>query len=355
MLEKLKKIAMKKLFGFVLLALLIISSSCDNEPIGESTVNTNDLIQTDSELYQSLEFIAEDEPENVAACLEFIYNFSIIVYDPNLEIIDYSVINSDQELIHFLISVEEGNSISLSYPITSILANGEEFIINNNDELQNNLKNCLEEETINYCNNLIEDCVWNITHIDGGNNDFEGGYFNVSSIGNAWLHFNDEVFLGTWISLYIEDELHLNINLNDENNVGESFNFDWKVTIPDAEHMNLINDEGDIFNLEKECFPICKQIVFEECEIELDSGIANFSLESYIDCFLPFTTIEDVSGYTFTFYETIEDATTGENPVDSQNYLNTENPQKIFVRMIENETGGILPILTIFLAAIICE
>ena len=346
---------MKKLFKIMMLMVLIITYSCDNEPVGETSVNIEDLIQADSELYKTLEFIAGEEPEDVGACLEFIYNFSIIVYDPNLEIIDFSVMHSDAELIIFLSTVDEENSISLSYPITSILADGEEFIINNNDELQNNLKTCLEDETINYCNNIIEDCVWNITYIDGSNNEFEGGYFNVSSIGNTWFHYNDEVFLGTWVSLYIEDELHLNINLNDETNVGESWNFDWKVTITDAEHMELVNDEGAVFNLEKECFSICKQIVFEECEIELDSDIANFNLESYIDCFLPFTTIEDVSDYTFTFHETLEDASNGENPIDSQNYSNTENPQEIFVRMIENETGGILPILSIFLAAVICE
>jgi hypothetical protein len=263
--------------------------------------------------------------------------------------------HNDPELILFLSNVEEGNSISLIYQITSILSTGEEFIITNNDELQNNLKTCLEDETINYCNNIIVDCVWNITHINGGNNEFEGGYFNVSSIGNAWLHYNDEVFLGTWVSFFIEDELHLNINLNDESNAGDSFNFDWKVTIIDPEHMELINDDGVVFLLEKECFPQCKQIVFEECELELDSGIASFNLESYIECFLPFTVIEDSSGYNFTFHETMEDAISGENPIDSQNYLNTENPQEIFVRMTEIESGGILPILTIFLAAVICE
>lgn len=339
----------------ILFIILFITLSCDNEPISEATVNANDLIQTDSELYQSLVFIAEEEPENVDACLEFIYNFSIIVYDPNLEIVDFSILNSDRELILFLSSVEEGNSISLSYPITSILANGEEFTITNNDELQNNLKNCFEDETIGNCNSLIEDCIWNITYTEGGNNDFEGGYFNVSSIGNAWFHYNDEVFLGTWVSLFIEDELHLNINLNDEGSVGEHFNFDWKVTIPDPEHMILVNDEGAIFNLEKECFSVCKQIVFEECEIELDSSIANFNLESYIECFLPFTAIDETSEYTFTFHDLMEDALSGENPIDSQNYLNTENPQEIFVRMIENETGGLMPILSIFLAAVICK
>lgn len=346
---------MKKVFKIIFLIVFTITFSCDNEPVGEATVSIDDVIQVDSDLYRSLEFIADEEPENVSACIDFVYNFTIIVYNPNLEIIDFSVIHNDEELIIFLSSVEDVNSISLSYPITSILANGEEFIINNNDELQNNLKSCLEDETINYCNRLIEDCVWNVTNIDGGNNEFEGAYFNVSPIGNVWFHYNEEVYLGTWISLFIEDELHLNINLNDDTNVGESWNFDWKVTIIDSEHMELVNDDGTNFNLEKECFPICKQVVFEECEIELESGIANFNLGSYIDCFLPFTVIEDASNYTFTFHETAEDATTGENPIDSQNYNNTENPQEIFVKMTEIESGGTLPILSIFLAATICE
>jgi len=346
---------MKKLFLLSSLTFIFVLFSCNNEPIGESTVNTEDLIQADSELYESLMFISGDEPDNVEACLEFIYNFSIIVYNPNLEIVDFSVIHSDEEFVLFLISVAEENSISLSYPITSVLANGEELIINNNDELQNNLKNCLEEETINYCNSILEDCIWNVTHIDGGNNEFEGGYFNVSPIGTVWFHFEEEVYLGTWISLFIEDELHLNINLNNTANVGESWNFDWKVTIPDEEHIELINDAGEIFNLEQECYSSCNQIVFEECETSLDSGIAQFNMSSYIACFLPFTTIEDSSNYTFTFHETLDEALSGENPIDAQNYSNTENPQEIFVRMIDNDSGGLLPILSIFLAAVICE
>ncbi len=346
---------MKRLIPLLSLVFIILLFSCDNESVGEAaSVNADDVIQVDSDLFRTLEFIADEEPDDVTACLEFIYNFSIIVYNPNLEIVDFSVVHSDEELIIFLSSVNEENSISLSYPITSILANGEEFIINNNDELQNNLKTCLEDETINYCNGILEDCVWNVAYLDGGVNEFEGSYFNVSSIGNTWFHYNEEVFLGTWVSLYIEDELHLNINLNDDTNVGESWNFDWKVTITDAEHMELVNDDGIIFLLEQECFSPCKQVVFEECEIELDSGTAQFNLDSYIECFLPFTVVEDTSDFTFTFHETLDDAISGENPVDSQNYTNTENPQEIFVRMIENETGGILPILSIFLAAVIC-
>jgi len=347
---------MKRIFPLISLAFIIILFSCDSESIGEAaSVSADDVIQVDSDLFRTLVAITEDEPESVTACIDFVYNFTVIVYDSNLEIVDFEIMHSDQEFIQFLIALQDENSISLSYPITSTLENGEQLIINNNEELQENLETCLEDETIRYCNALLEDCVWNVAHLEGGNNDFEDAYFEISPMGNIWFHYENELYLGTWISLYIEDELHLNINLINASEVGEAWNVDWKVTITDSEHMELISDDGTIFILEKECFSPCKQLVFEECEIELDSGIAQFNLDSYIECFLPFTVIEDITSYTFTFHETIDDALSGENPVDSENYTNIENPEEIFVRMIENDSGGILPILSIFLAAVLCS
>ena len=343
---------MKKIIKLVLLVLFIGITSCENEPVGASTISEGDLINVDSDLFRSLVAITDEEPENVTACINFIYNFTIIVYDSNLEIIDFQIMHSDHEFILFLSGIEEGNSISLSYPITSTLANEEELIINNNDELQNNLKTCLEEETTGYCNGILEDCIWNVAYLEGEENEYEGAYFEISPIGNIWFHFNEDVILGTWISLFIEDELHLNINLLDESEIGEDWNFDWKVTYLTPDEMELFNGES-YFKLVKECFSPCKQLVFEECEIEADSGVATFNLESYIDCFLPYTTIEDTSLYTITFYETYEDASEGISSINSTSYTNIENPQEIFVRFEDNLTGEAI-LLTIYIAAVSC-
>lgn len=344
---------MKKIFKLALLTLLISLSSCENEPVNTVSISADEVINVDSDLFRTLVAITDEEPNNVTACIDFVYNFTIIVYDANLEIVDFQIMHSDEEFIHFLIALNEENSISLSYPIKSTLANGEELIINNNDELQNNLKTCLEEETIGYCNAVLEDCVWKVAFLEGENNDYEGAYFEISPMGNIWFHYNEELYLGTWISLYIEDELHLNINLLDETQVGQDWNYDWKVTYLTLDEMELFNGDS-YFKIVKECFSPCKQLVFEECEIELDSGIATFNLESYIECFLPNTSIEDPSEYTITFYETWVDASEGENPIDSNSYQNTENPQEIFVRFEDNETGIVAEILTIYLAVVAC-
>ncbi|MCF6308777.1 MAG: hypothetical protein L3J09_12615 [Flavobacteriaceae bacterium] len=344
---------MKKNIKLLLLFCIINLTSCENEPVEIVNIKAEDVIEVNSELYNTIRFIADEEPSNTSACIEFVYNFTIIVYDSNLEIIDIEIMHSDQEFIILLDSIEEGDSISLSYPITSTLENGELLIINNNEELKENLDKCLKEETIGYCNAILEDCIWKVAYLEGGNNDYEDAYFEISPMGNIWFHYNEEVILGTWISLFIEDELHLNINLIDTEVVGANWNFNWKVTYLTPDEMELFNGES-YFKIVKECFSPCKQLVFEECEIEPDSGLAEFNLESYIECFLPFTTIKNVFEYTITFYETYEDASEGANSINSTSYNNTENPQEIFVRFENNQTGNTATILTIYIAAVSC-
>jgi len=348
-----QKNVMKKIFKLMLLVILISANSCENEPVEIAAISSEDVINIDSDLFRTLVAITEEEPDNVTACIDFVYNFTVIEYNSNLEIVNFSIMHSDQEFILFLIGVGEGNSISLSYPITSILSNGEELVINNNDELQENLKICLEEETIGYCNAILEDCVWKVAFLEGEDNNYEDAYFEISPMGNIWFHYNEELYLGTWISLFIEDELHLNINLLDASEVSEDWNFDWKVTYITPDEMELFNGEF-YFKIVKECFSPCKQLVFEECEIEADSGIAIFNLESYINCFLPYTLVEDPNDYTFTFYETYQNALDETNPINSTSYTNTQNPQEIFVRIIETDSGGILTILTIYIAVVSC-
>ncbi len=344
---------MKKSIQVFSLILILSFSSCTDEPIGEATILGNDLIEVDSELYRMLESIAEDEPLNVTACLDFIYSFTINIYDTNLELIGFEVIHNDREFVEFLGSVSDGNSIGLSYPITSILANGEQLVINNNEELQENLGFCLEEEVLGYCNGLLEDCVWKVAFSDGENNDFEGAYFEISPLGNVWFHYNEEIIFGIWITFIINDELHLNINLNNQDIAGERWNFDWKVTILNEFQIKLINNEVT-FLIEKECFSPCKQLVFEECELEPYGGIARFNLSSYINCFLSFTEIDDLTNISITFHETKEAAEKSIDPLNDTNFLNNTNPQVIYVRFEDNDTEVLVSILPIYIVAVFC-
>lgn len=327
--------------------------SCENEPVGIYTVSPDDVIEVNSDLYGTLQSIAQDEPLGVTACIEFVYNFTINVYNSDLEIIDFEIMYNDEDLILFLDSVEDGNSISLSYPIEGTLADGENLVINNNDDLKENLKACLKEETIFYCNGLLEECVWKVTYFESEIDTYEDSYFDVSSTGNAWLNWQDEVYQGTWINYYIEDQLHLNINLSGSSQVTTDWNDDWLVTILNESQIKITN-ENFAYILEKECFTPCKQLVFEECKLNEESETATFYLETYIECFISYSSIEDIADVNISFHLTNEDAINDTNPIETTEYINTENPQIIYVRFEDVLTEEYIDDLIIFLVAIDC-
>src|SRR5690606_37479481 len=97
--------------------------SCENEPIGKA--DPSKVIQVNSELYNLVLKAAGKDFENEITCIDFNYPFTLVIYDEQMEILDYQLVKSDIEFSEFLGNLAEGKSISLSYPITSVLENGE--------------------------------------------------------------------------------------------------------------------------------------------------------------------------------------------------------------------------------------
>ena len=344
---------MKNLAFLPLIFLLTFLTSCENEPI--SKADASKVIQVNSELYNLIERAAGKDFENDITCIDFNYSFTLVIYDENMDIFGYQIINSDIEFSNFLGSLEEGKSISLSYPITSILDNGQPYVINNNEELKVAIDKCSDADTILTCNNILTEtsCIWKVSHLDGPNSEYEGSYFEVSNFGNAGLYFQENAFGGTWITYFIENELHLNIFLTGDENVSEDWNFDWKVVSFDEAQMEITNGI-DTIRLTKDCYEPCRKFLFEECEIESGSQRAVFDLESYFECFFPFTGISDPSTVTWNYYETYEDMLAGTNPIANLMYENTVNPQIIYIRFDDINTGNPSAYVAIVLKAINC-
>ncbi len=344
---------MKNFFYLPLILLLTFFNSCENEPI--SKADPSKVIQVNSELYNLIERAAGKDFENEITCIDFNYPFTLVIYDENMDIFGYQPINSDIEFSEFLGTLEEGKSISLSYPITSVLENGQPYVINNNEELKEAIDSCLEADTIMTCNNILTQtsCIWKVSHLEGPNSEYDGSYFEVSNFGNAGLYFQEHSFGGTWVTYFIENELHLNIFILGDENVSDDWNFDWKV-ISFTETEMQIENGTDSFLLTKECHEPCKKFLFEECETELGSQMATFDLESYFECFFPFTGIPDPSTETWSYYETYEDMLAGVNPIVNLMYENSTNPQIIYVRFDDINTGNPLVYISIILKAIQC-
>ena len=342
-----------KNFQFWLLLLFPILLSCENEPIGKPDPAA--LVAVNSELFQLVQKAAGNDFENGITCIDFNYPFTIIIYNEELDEIGRQLISRDLEFSEFLGNLEAGKLISLSYPITSILDNGEPYEINNNQELKEAIDKCIAAETIASCINILTETsyIWQVNFRSGTNGQYEGSQFMVSNLGNAGLNFQNDAFFGAWTTYFIEDELHLNIFITGDEQVAEDWNFDWKVVRFNDTQM-LIDNGVDRFLLLKDCGEPCVKFIFEECELEPGSGKAIFDLDAYSECLFPLTNIDDPATATLSYYTTYEDLLAGTNPIVDLQYENVVNPQIIYVRFDDIETGEMLDNIPIILKAEIC-
>ncbi len=259
-------------------------------------------------------------------------------------------ISSDAEFSELLNGLDPTYSISVSLPILSTLTSGASVNISSYEELKEVIDNCLEEEFLTYCNGRLPNCIWEVSYPNLGVNEYESAYFEMNENGSVTFHHEGETFSGTWITLIIEDEVHLNINLDNNSFVAADWNFDWLITLTQEGHFQLDNG-NTTYILEQNCAEACTTLIFEECEITIDSGIADFDLDSYVDCIISFSNL-DSTIVSLTFHITQLDAETDVNAITGI-FNNTENPQTIFVR-IENTLLGEITYTSITLEVISC-
>ncbi len=343
---------MKNIFLLPLFILALFFTSCESDKM-ES--NAEDAVAVGSDLYNLLEKVASKDFETDITCIDFNYPFTLIVFNEENFILDYQLIENDEKFSRFLASLEIGKSISLSFPITSYLENGEPYLINNNEDLKAAIDSCVSIDQILYCNGLLTatDCIWKVEHLDGPNSQYNGSYFEPTPLGTMGFHYDNNTYAGTWTTYVVADSLRLNIYILDEGNIAETWNYDWKNTIIDENQMEIENGI-DHFLLTKECEEPCRKFVFEECETTPGSGVANFDLPSYEECFLPFTGIVDPTLVTISYYETSEDSQEGTNPIANFPYQNIINPQIIYIRFEDSTTEEPIFFMSILIKAIPC-
>ena len=340
---------MKKFIRILVILQLALFVSCTDEGIGGMDIN-EDVV--DEELFQLIERISSASDDSIE-CINFNYSFPLFIFDENLEYLDVILITDDIQFSNFLVNLPENYSISLSYPIAATLSNGDLIDINSNEELLLYIDACTDEEYQRRCNRALSSCVWDVSSLDGFPNDFEDDYFYLNSYGIIQFHSGNNIYFGTWTTFYIEDDLHLNIYINSDGEIANTWNYDWNVAVFEDNRIEL-ETAGNRTLIEKNCAIDCANESYEICEIEMDPGFAEFSFEDYSFC-IPIPTTHDlVSAVSFSFYETEEDAIAGVNAISSSEYTNTTNPQIIFVRIEYAESGELLGFWEISIEAIQC-
>lgn len=343
-------IHMKQLVKIFCLCLIVVLCSCESEPLGKMNINQQVL---DEDLYNLVLDVSDTEGENAISCIKFNYSFVIFVFDAEMEFTESVPIRSDLEFSTFLGNLDETYSISLNYPISGTLNNGELVEINTNEELKEAIDACRAEELKRKCNRTLVDCIWKVGVLEGQANEYEGAYYKLRYDGSIQFHYKNHIFFGTWITLFIGDELYLNIDLNDDDAIEDFWDLNWVVDLRSDDRIE-INDGNTQVLIEKDCSIPCVETGYRQCELEGNPGVAEFILEDYTPCIPVPYTHDKVSAVSVSFYETEEDALLGINPIDTNTYENTSNPQTIYVRMAYRESGELLHFAQILIEAVPC-
>jgi hypothetical protein len=344
---------MKKTLQLLAFMLILPFISCENEPMGEINYST-DFIFVDSELYDLIKRVTEPDSSEGISCIEFSYSFAIFVFDSNQVFLRVEGVNNNEEFVFLLENLEDGESISLNYPISGRTTNGDLIEINTNDELKEAIENCVRDEIINDCNGALceAQCAWVITEFS--NTYFEGAYINHNIDGAVNLYHASNVYFGTWITYFSGDQLYLNLQFIDDGDVAEAFNFEWELDYSSNEFMTLTAGEQTL-SIGIDCELPCFEEYYTQCEIEGNQGIANFSLQQFILCFGNNYRNSNNRPLEFTFYETADDAQSGDNQLSPTSYTNIENPQAIYFRAFEMETGDTTGFGSFNIKAIPCD
>jgi len=233
----------------VIISLLVIALifGCSNfddnwrETASIDTGTPGKIIEKSSELYNTLQKATTSkalEGGEVPPCVEFVYPLSLRVYDNNLNGIGSTNIHSDVEFSKVLENLPTGQSLSISYPIATTLEDGTEYTVNNNAELAIALNNCSREDIIRYYNDLFIpptqnpiNYFWRVKYSEAGDNTYFSGSFLVSPGGYLQFYYNHQKYDGTFFFLFVDDKLHININLEGDSEVVKYWNIDREVEV----------------------------------------------------------------------------------------------------------------------------
>lgn len=190
---------------------------------------------------------AENELDDDIECIDFKYPITASVFNENNEVINTININNDNDMYDFVDDLEDFTAVTINFPITVILADGSEVVINTIQELQREIEmaddTCDEDDDFDFddddCNNcttaeldsLFADCtVWRIEDLERNDTDLDAQYsnytFSFNSDGTLIATENGTVQNGTWSATGSGNSIDLNINIDGLTDLNGNWNLE---------------------------------------------------------------------------------------------------------------------------------
>ena len=210
----------------------------------------------------------DNEEDDDIECIDFKYPLAFSIFNPNIQVIDVVTIENDRELHHFIkrIRNEVGFLASLNFPVTLKLADGNEIVVNNNDELQRTMEeakdSCDEDDDNDYgdddftkedLDNYLLTCPWVIHEFQKNEDNIEQYLeyvmvFKDDNIVKVYTH-NGNILTGSWITRVTDKGALLKLEFD----TLTDFNLEWLVYDLEPGKIKLFQEGGQRIILNKNC------------------------------------------------------------------------------------------------------
>jgi len=262
----------------------VIESIFDDDENDEDTIEINFpvtiilsdytevIINNQDELENYIDDDCNDGIDDDIECLDFQYPITITTFNIVTEqFIDIVIIN-DEEMHDFIEDLDDDVTATIDFPITIILFDGTEVIINNLEQLENEIENtkddCDEDDDNDFddddntdvseqeFSDLLVSCPWKVDELEINEQDlenFKNYVFTFNSNGTVVAELNSNNSSGTW-SVSTDSGLRLNLTMNSLT----EFNNNWRLHKIETEDdgkdkVDLRVGEEDELKLIKNC------------------------------------------------------------------------------------------------------
>jgi hypothetical protein len=176
----------------------------------------------------------ENEMDDDIECLDFVYPIGASIFNTNNELIETLSLSNDIELYNFIENIDSNDIITISFPLSIILFDGTEIVINNLTDLETNISSfsdtCDEDDDYDYndddCNNctpnqletILTNCSnWAVDKLERNGIDYDDAYagyvFNFLNDGTVTAVYNSNNYSGTWLTSGSGNDIEVNINI----------------------------------------------------------------------------------------------------------------------------------------------
>jgi len=196
---------------------------------------TEVVINNQNELNSySITCSGENESDYDIECIDFQYPISASIFDTGNELIDTITISNDMELYNFIENLDASTIVVIDFPITVILSDGTNVVINSLADLAETIENaeddCDEDDdndyndddcdncTPNYFENILLGCSdWIVDKLERNDQDLEDNYigyvFNFFADGTFMVEWNSITEYGTWSATGSGNNIIVDINI----------------------------------------------------------------------------------------------------------------------------------------------